>query len=126
MEALRDGLAEFGALGLAIAFVLNILINSTVMYFVVNYLVAERGAGPFLRCVQATVMLAIVIVLSLLVMSFVPIPIVNLVLGLVVLYKGSIAVIEGCFEMTSGGLVILILYLIVGSVVSGLVKALGA
>jgi hypothetical protein len=109
--------ATLGVAGVIIAFLINTVVNACVLWFVVNFMVGKRGDGPFLRCIACAALLFVVIVLALLCL-LIPIPLVNLVLAIFVWYKGSIAVIEGCFELTSGALTVLIFYLVVGWLVA--------
>ena len=108
METIFAGL---GILRMIIAGALGILLNSLLMWWVVGLL--DKDETPTFRkslfCAAALYGVSILALLC----AMIPIPVVNLVIALVVWYKGSIAVIEGSFGLIRGALGILILYLIV-------------
>lgn len=110
-----DLYSSLGVLGLLIAFALNTVVNACVMWVVVNHLMSNAG-GSFVQCLQCAFYLAVVVVVAALAAAF--IPLVGALVALFILYKGSVAVVEGTFELTRGALVVVVLYVIVGAGVS--------
>lgn len=108
MGALIGALIGFVLIALAISF----LINTVTMWVVVNFILGKRGDGPFLKCLLCCFYLALV-TLAAFICLIIPIPILNIIVGLSVWWKGSLAVIEYVFEGTeTGARSILIMYLL--------------
>ena len=124
-ERLGSLYESLGVVGVLIGLVVQIFINAGVMWLVVNHILSkEKVGGSFKTCLIAVILLLVVSVLAI-ACFFIPLPcVVNLLLAMSVWYFGSVAVIEGMFEMTGGGLTVLIFYLMTSVGIGFLLDAL--
>ena len=116
--------SEMGLVGVLLAAVIQVLASSAIIWFVANKMMSLGEPTGFKKCILCTICLWVVMVVSLLFLIFVPIPLVNIVGAIVILYKGSIAAVEGSLDTTTGGLMIVILYLVVSLGINFVVKQL--
>ncbi len=112
MEGVIQG---FGVTHAALVGVLQLFINSSVLWFVVNMMMPVEGARrePFHRCILVVLLLSLVTIMTfgLIVVAGFFLPGFLVMLGgLAFWYLGSKAVVEGLFERHEGGLTILVLY----------------
>jgi hypothetical protein len=101
--------------GAIVLFAINALFNGFCMWVTVNHVLSVRGGATYKQCVICTLLLSVVVIAAALFL-LVPIPVVNFVLFLIVLWKGSVAVVEGILELPEGGCTVIIAYIIVGAI----------
>lgn len=102
--------AALGVMGIIIAAIVQILINSVALWFVVNHMMGEQDSKePFKKCIICTLLLFGVIVLAVVVLIL-NIPWVSFLGFWAILALGPKAVVEGTFERTEGSGKILILF----------------
>lgn len=90
---------------------ISFIVNSFAMWFVMNYITGNKGDGPFKKCVMACGFLTGVALLAFLFLFYSPV--FSLTGFLAIYIGGSIAVVQGVFELTEGGMGILVCYLLV-------------
>lgn len=110
MRLLLELFLGMGLMGALLALVINILLNSVAMWFVINHMMDLPGGAPFHKCVIVTVLLPLLLVLGILVRLFLPIPILNTFCMWAIIGGGSRGVVEGVFEMTEGYTTVIIFY----------------
>ena len=103
-------LEELGVVGAAIALTLSALINSVVLWIVVNYMVKEQPDTKFMKCLPCSICLAIFPPAGAYLMALIPLPLIGVVLAIFVWYKLSMIIIESFLEIPGGSLMILIVY----------------
>jgi hypothetical protein len=91
---------------------IGIIINTVIIWLIVNVVLGSMGEGPFLKCLATSISLSVVGVLSLAFLFF-PIPLVNIIIWLVVWYKLSKMMIDVWLDVgDKAARSILIIYII--------------
>ena len=111
-----------GLLTAVVVFIISLAIDAVYIWVAVR-MIARVPDATFGRAFLCAFLLNIVAVLAIL-CFLVPLPLLNVLLALLVLFLGSKAVIEGTFELVEGGCAILILYMVLKILVGVLLSAL--
>ena len=116
-------ISSLGALAIIIGLLIDIVLNAAVIWVVANYMTSLGERTAFLKCLTCSFLLVIVGVVSILCL-LIPLPGVNLIIALVVWYFLATRVIEGALEITSGGMTILILFMLSSAGIGAVLRML--
>ncbi len=121
MDNFQEFIREFRPQHFAVGGLANLVINTVVMWLVVNHMISSEGKVSLLRCAVCVLLLYIVSSCAV-ALLLVPVPLV-FILAAVVWLVGSLVVIRSVFELTyQGGGGILFLNLLVLVAIHGLVR----
>jgi hypothetical protein len=98
--------------GTLVGLALGVLANALVIWILANFVVNLGDKSPFKKCVICALALGLVNMVAFGAL-FIPIPLVNFGVALLIWYKGSVAAIEGSLEATKGGFTILLICTII-------------
>jgi hypothetical protein len=103
--------------GTLIGLALGILANALVIWILANFVVNLGDKSPFKKCITCALALGLVNMVAFGAL-FIPIPLLNIGIALLIWYKGSVAAIEGSLEATKGGFTILLICTFISIVIT--------
>ena len=121
-------LLAMGVTGVIISFVLNLLVNSFVLWFTANHLVGGRAESSFKRCLLCALLLWFAIVLAIGIgigIAYFTLFLLGILVGVFVWYKLSIIAIESALELPEGAFTVLFVYLLSLAALNWLINAIG-